>query len=148
MVPQSILSQLEEANSKLTFAESELLRPNEDATAFAVCHASKDAIAKLLAGMLAFNYTHTTVEGSPDMKLAGYNLLGINALMQECIKLDHNFSSIDITTLDCSALHQKEDQLAAYCLSPGKVHDCMVIGRQIEKLVYNYIGSKRYVTKE
>jgi hypothetical protein len=147
MVSQSILSLLNEANTKLTFAETELLRPDEDTIAFAVCHASKDAIAKLLAGMLAFDYSHKTVEGSPDIKLNQYNQLGINSLMEECIKLDNNFSSIDISQIDCHALG-KHDQQNAYCLSLSKVHDCAVIGRQIEKLVYNFIGSKKYVTKE
>lgn len=143
MATQSILSLLDEANSKLTFAESELLRPGEDTIAFAVCHASKEAISRLLAGMLAYNYANNLDKESAEKKIEQLNKLGMSALLEECIKLDNNFSSLDISALDCSSLH-KEDRQNVYCLSPAKVHDCTVIGRQVERLVNNYIGSKNF----
>ncbi len=114
MLTQNVDILINEADQLLNTAEEELLRSEEDVTAYMVCHNSRQSIINYLAAFLVRN----GVEMKQPVTMA--------SLMDQCRKLDGRFDLVDITQIYCR--HDEDDE--EYCLNVEKVRDCLRIAKQ------------------
>jgi HEPN domain-containing protein len=78
-----------EASKKLKSAKEELFKPAEDIVSYSVCKNAQFAIENFLKGYL----TKSNIELQPDETIA--------SLYDKCVKIDKNFTSIDLNAIGC-----------------------------------------------
>ncbi len=106
----------EDAIGKLNEASEELFRPEEDVVTYSVCKNAQLAIENYLKGFLLQNDIDTS------------NYKTIDALYEECIKVNKKFEKIDFSELRCQS--NKID--ATYCNEVSKVSNCFDIADSLD----------------
>lgn len=109
-------SHFEEAIKKLDQAHHELYRPEEDVVSFLVCKNSQFAIEHYLKGFLIQN------------NIDPYNFETIDALYEECKKVNKKFEEVNLSKFDCRSV----DTDSRYCSDSTKVSRCFDIANSLD----------------
>ena len=122
MGTSEIHSSLKQALTELQIAEFELNRPHEDVVKMAVCYSARHSMNTLLRLYLLSNNSKNNEEKS------------LTELHNECVKIDNDFSAIDISDIHCNNLNRSERD-GKYCLTVEKVHDCVAIANLYKTII-------------
>jgi len=107
------------AKEKLSIANQELFKPNEDVVGYSVCKNSQVAIESYLKGYLQ----HRGFTTHDEEQLEG--------LLNRCKDLDPKFNRIDMSVIDCKAA--KMD--SRYCSDVEKVSTCFDVADSLDTLL-------------
>lgn len=124
MVTTEIRKSLNQAITELRIAEHELNRPNEDVVKMAVCYSARHSMNTLLRLYLLSNDIKDNEEKS------------LTDLHNQCVKIDNDFSTIDISNIHCNKLN-REERDGKYCLTIDKVHECVTLANLYRILILN-----------
>jgi hypothetical protein len=110
------------ANALRSFriAENEINRPNEDAVLLCACYTTRISISRFLQ-----SYLQSTSPGNREDNM--------HQLLDECIRLDRQFSKIDLSCFNCGETGTECNN--QYCLSGEKVSECYTRARDVKDLV-------------
>lgn len=122
MVTNEIRNALKQAVTELSIAEFELNRPHEDVVTMSVCYSARHSLVTMLRLYLM----------SKDVDQSKGNSL--KDLLDQCIKIDSQFSKIDVSDILCNELDHKTCD-GKYCLTVDKVNECVAIAKQFKILV-------------
>lgn len=109
-----------EADHLLELASRELERSEEDVVIPMVCFNTRHSVMNYLRGFLL---SRGSIPVEP---------FSLEHLRTQCRRLDPAFQLLDFSTFDC----QHEDDNESYCLSVGKVEECLKIAVQTQSIVY------------
>src|ERR1035437_792912 len=124
MVTIEIRNSLKQALTELRIAEHELNRPHEDVVTLSVCYSARHSMNPLLRLFLLSNDIDHNEEKS------------LSELHAQCVKIDKEFSSIDISTINCNELNRTERD-GKYCMTIDKVHECVVLANRFKTIILN-----------
>ena len=119
-----IRNSLKQVLAQLQLVELELNRPNEDVVTLTVCLGARRSISELMHIYLISNSIDNNETKSLD------------ALLNECIKLDNEFSSVDVSKIVCKEMNTTECD-GKYCLDIKNVSDCFVVANKLKTIVLN-----------
>ena len=105
-----------EAVKKVSEANEELCRPEEDVVAVLVCKKAQRATENFLRGFLLQN----NVEPGLNKTLDG--------LYHQCVDINPNFSLVDLSSFECRLLQLDSQQ----CNSLSKVNGCLETATKLE----------------
>jgi len=109
----------EKAQEKLSLANKELFKPEEDVVSYMVCKNSQIAIEAYLKGYLS----HRGFESHEKEHLEG--------LLIRCKELDNRFNNIDLNVIDCKTSNFENN----YCSEVNKVSSCFDVADSIDTLL-------------
>ena len=122
MLSNEIRNALKQAITELRIAEFELNRPNEDVVTLSVCYSARQSTNTMLRlFLLAKDINHN--EGK-----------SLKELLSQCVKIDKEFSDVDITNVTCNELNHDECD-GKYCLTIDKVNECVSVANKFKTLV-------------
>jgi hypothetical protein len=105
-----------EASGKLSKANEEICRPEEDVVSFMVCKNSQFAVESFLTGYLLQH------DVTPDSHAT------IKSLYEKCLEINPKFSRVNLSDFDCRS-HQTENR---DCTDPNKVNKCLKVANDLE----------------
>jgi hypothetical protein len=108
-----------EANKLVKIAKQEMDRSAEDVIAHTVCFNARQAIINYLSSYLI---NSGEVIQKP---------VTMESLLIQCRALDGRFDQVDISSIDCR--HETDSE--EYCLSVGKVNECLKAALQTKGIV-------------
>lgn len=109
----------DEAYEKLSAANKELYRPEEDMVSFLVCKNAQFAVENYLKGYLLKN----------DIDITDCNT--INALYTECVRVNPKFKKINLEGFSC----QTHDTESRSCTEVSKVSNCFIIANNLDSFL-------------
>lgn len=112
-------SLFEKAQEKLSLANQELFKPEEDVVSYMVCKNSQIAIESYLKGYLS----HRGYASHDEEHLEG--------LLNRCRELDPKFNNIDLNVIDCKTSKLENN----YCSEVNKVSSCFDVADSIDTLL-------------
>ena len=118
MTQYEIQPLMDEADSLLASAESELMRAEEDIVTHMVCNHSRQSIMNYMKGFL---YSNNQEPQEP---------CTLQSLKHQCLGIDEKFDDLDFSDLDC----RFEIAPESYCYSVEKVEKCVAIARKARDL--------------
>lgn len=122
MVTNEIRNSLKQALTELRIAQNELDRPHEDVVTLSVCYSARHSMNTFLRLFLSSNNISYNKE------------MSLSELHAQCIKLNKEFSSINISDIHCNELNRTERD-GKYCQTIEKVDECFVVANQFKDLV-------------
>ena len=108
-----------EAVKMVSEANEELCRPEEDVVTVLVCKKAQRASENFLRGFLLQNNME------PDMNMT------LDALYQQCMDINPNFSLVDLTSFECRTLRLDSQQ----CNSLSKVKGCIKTASKLDNFL-------------
>jgi HEPN domain-containing protein len=105
-----------DASKKLSEANKELHRPEEDVVSYLVCKNSQYAIENYLKGFLLKNGIDTSDYGTVD------------SLYKQCKMINKDFEKIDLSAINCKS----QNMNAGYCDEVSKVKTCFDIANSLD----------------
>ena len=105
-----------EAVKKVSEANEELCRPEEDVVSVMVCKKAQRATENFLRGFLLQQGVEPGIEKTLD------------ELYQNCILINPNFSLVDLSSFDCRSLHLDSRQ----CNEVAKVNSCFETAAKLD----------------
>lgn len=124
MVTNEIKTSLKKAITSLEIAEYEFNRPQEDMVALSVCFTARESMNTLMRlFLLSKSVNHN--EGK-----------SLSNLLNQCKKLDQQFSSINLSKIYCNDLNHRECE-DKYCMATENVTNCITVAKQLKALVLN-----------
>ena len=127
MITNEIRNSLKNVLSQITLVEHELNRPHEDVVALTVCLGARKTISELMNIYLLSNSVASNVNKSLD------------ALLNECKKIDAQFEQIDLSKIVCKEMNTTECD-GKYCLDPKNVSDCVIVANKLKAIVLNKLA--------
>ncbi len=122
MVTKEIRELLKQAITDLSIAEYEINRPTRDSVTLSACLCARQSMKSM---MRLFLLTHSINHNEST---------SLKELINQCIQVDKQFASIDISNINCSELnHAACDGM--YCLSLENVSDCIGAGNKMKAIV-------------
>ncbi|MEP6262228.1 MAG: hypothetical protein ABJ092_11660 [Gillisia sp.] len=109
----------DEAREKLSQANDEFFRPEEDLVTYSVCKNAQFSIENFLKGYL--------MQHKVDVK--GDETL--DRLYEQCLNINKNFAKLDLTELDCRSHNLKNRD----CSDVPKVSKCLKTANDLEVLL-------------
>lgn len=106
----------DEAYAKLSEANKELFRPEEDIVSYLVCKNAQFAVKNYLSGYLLKN----------GVDITGFT--SIDTLYEQCVRLNSNFQKIDLTEFTCHAIEND----AKHCDEVTKVSHCFRVANDLD----------------
>ena len=122
MATNEVKKSMKDALSELRIAEFELNRPHEDVVSMSVCYSARHSLNSLLRTYLMSN--------NVDHK----NGNSLKDLLNECIKIDNQFSKLDVSSVLCNDIHHEVCD-GKYCLTVDKVNECVTLANQVKSIV-------------
>lgn len=113
---------LKSAIADLNTAENELKRPNEDVVALSACMCTRQS----MKGIMKLYLLAHSLKGSEDLSL--------KELMVQCIRVDKQFATIDLSRINCKDMSPPVCD-EKYCLSLENVSHCIEAANQLKALV-------------
>lgn len=110
---------LKEGKKKLTQANEELFKPQEDIVAYSVCKNAQFAIDNLLRGFLLSNKIDPSQDDS------------MESMLEKCIKIDGKFKKIDLGMITCRG-HKIDSR---YCTELKTVTACFDAADSVDTLI-------------
>ena len=127
MITNEIRNSLKNVLTQITLVEHELNRPHEDVVALTVCLGARKTISELMNIYLLSNSVASNVNKSLD------------ALLNECKKIDAQFEQIDLSKIVCKEMNTTECD-GKYCLDPKNVSDCVIVANKLKAIVLNKLA--------
>ena len=127
MITNEIRNSLKNVLTQITLVEHELNRPHEDVVALTVCLGARKTISELMNIYLLSNSVDSNVNKSLD------------ALLNECKKIDAQFEQIDLSKIVCKEMNTTECD-GKYCLDPKNVSDCVIVANKLKAIVLNKLA--------
>ena len=110
---------LKEAVKKISEANDELCRPEEDVVSVLVCKKAQRATENFLRGYLLHQGVEPGIEKS------------LEDLYQNCILINPNFSLVDISSFECRSHHLDSKQ----CDEVAKVSSCFITATKLDSFL-------------
>lgn len=105
-----------EAYARLSDANKELFRPEEDIVSYLVCKNAHFAVENYLKGFL--------IQNSVDIS----NFTSIDSLYQKCVQLNPKFKKIELKEFSCGvSTHNSK-----YCNEVAKVSNCFHVANDLD----------------
>jgi hypothetical protein len=127
MITNEIRNSLKNVLTQISLVEHELNRPHEDVVALTVCLGARKTISELMNIYLLSNSVTSNVNKSLD------------ALLNECKKIDAQFEQIDLSKIVCKEMNTTECD-GKYCLDPKNVSDCVIVANKLKAIVLNKLA--------
>lgn len=120
---------IKETLSQLQYAEGELKRPSKDVVSISVCNTSRESMKAIMHVFLLSRGVNVETKKS------------IRELMDNCIKLEPDFSGISLKGVGCNELDQAACD-GKYCLGHEEVDACLTVANNIKDLVLKKMNIK------
>ena len=129
MVSTEVFNSLKEALTELRIAEYELNRPEEDVVTMSVCYSARHSLNSLLRTYLMSNNLNPNESKNS------------RELLDQCIALDKQFSTVHISALQCNSINHEACD-GKYCMSVDKVTECLTAANQAKAIVLEKLKLK------
>ncbi len=122
MVTNEIRNALKQALTELHIAEYELNRPHEDVVTMSVCYSARQSLISMLRLFLMSNDVESVKSNN------------LKELLNQCIKINNQFSKIDVSDILCKELNQEACD-GKYCHTVDKVDECVIVAKKFKTLI-------------
>jgi|GEM_PF-823031 len=122
MITNEIRNALKLTLTELHIAELELNRPPAEVVTMSVCYSARHSLTNMLR-LFLMNNNVDQIKGN-----------SLKDVMYQCIKIDNQFSKINLSPFLCKELNQEACD-GKYCLTIGQVNECVSVANQVKILV-------------